>query len=130
MVFGASAVGLALATTYWAAVVIWAIISASGVLFNINTGSLRQAITPNEMLGRVLTIAAVAATACSPLGAILGGLAIEWTGDIALVFGAIGLLTVLIAAGFSFSAIGHAEEYIPAMTPAREPEPSVATHSV
>jgi MFS family permease len=35
---------LAVTPSYWAAVVIWALTSGFGVLFNINTGSLRQAL--------------------------------------------------------------------------------------
>jgi MFS family permease len=37
---------------YWIALPIWAAQSGLGILFNINTGSLRQAIVPNQMLSR------------------------------------------------------------------------------
>jgi len=87
-------------------------ISGLGILFNINTGSLRQAIVPNHMLGRVISIAMVLAWSANPIGAILGGLAIEWTHDVALVYAVVGVLTVLIPFGFSFTALGHAERYI------------------
>jgi hypothetical protein len=104
-----------MAETQWygAAVVLWAVSSGLGILFNINTGSLRQAIVPNHMLGRVISIAGVLAWSAIPLGTLLGGLVIQWTGNVALVFAAIGVLTFLIPLGFSFTALGHAERYLP-----------------
>ena len=48
---------------------------------------------------------------------VLGGLAIEWTHDVALIYAAVGVLTVLIPFCFSFTALGHAERYIPAGLP-------------
>jgi MFS family permease len=100
-------------TLFWPALVLWAIISGLGILFNINTGSLRQAIVPNELLGRVISIAGVLAWSAIPLGAFLGGLAIERTGDVALVYTVIGVLVFLIPFGFSFTALGRAERYMP-----------------
>ena len=40
---------------------------ALGILFNISTGSLRQAVVPNHMLGRILTIAGVLAWSANPV---------------------------------------------------------------
>src|SRR5436309_3275684 len=86
----------------------WAVMSGLGILFNINTGSLRQAIVPNHMLGRVISIASVLAWSAIPLGSFLGGLAIEWTRNVVLVYAVIGVLTFLIPFSFSFTALGHA----------------------
>jgi MFS family permease len=105
---------LALTTEYWIALPLWAAMNGLGTLFNINTGSLRQAIVPNHLLGRILTIAGVLAWSANPVGAFIGGLAIEWTHNVALVYGVIGGLVVLIPVCFSFSALGHAERYMPA----------------
>jgi MFS family permease len=98
---------------YWFALPIWALIGGLGILFNINTGSLRQAIVPNHMLGRVMSIASVLAWSAIPLGSIAGGYAITWTGNVALVYAAIGVLTFLIPLSFSFTPLGHAKRYIP-----------------
>ena len=98
---------------YWAALPLWALISGLGILFNINTGSLRQAIVPNHMLGRVISIAGVLAWSAIPLGSLLGGLVIGWTQNVALVYGVIGILVALIPFTFSFTALGHAERYLP-----------------
>lgn len=113
MTEGLLTVLLSLAPWYWAAVPLWAVISGVGILFNINTGSLRQAIVPNELLGRVISIAGVLAWSAIPLGAFLGGLAIEWTGNAVLVYGAIGVLLIIIPVCFAFTALGHAERYLP-----------------
>jgi MFS family permease len=97
----------------WAAVVLWALISGLGILFNINTGSLRQAIVPNHMLGRVISIAMVLAWSANPIGALAGGFVIERTGDVRLVYAVIGVLTFVIAFVFRIaSPLGHAERYL------------------
>jgi hypothetical protein len=44
---------------------------------------------------------------------MIGGLAIQWTQNVALVYGGIGLLGFLIPLGFSFTALGRAEQYLP-----------------
>lgn len=106
-------IGFALTTWYWAALVIWGVFSGLGILFNINTGSLRQAIVPNHMLGRVISIAGVLAWSAIPIGTFLGGLAIEKTGNVALVYLVIGIVTFLIPLCFAFTPLGHAERYLP-----------------
>lgn len=113
MLQGLLQIGFALTTWYWSALVIWGVFSGLGILFNINTGSLRQAIVPNHMLGRVMSIAGVLAWSAIPIGTFLGGLAIEKTGDVALVYLVIGIATFLIPLGFAFTPLGRAERYLP-----------------
>lgn len=113
MLQGLSVLALASAGRYWQAVSLWAIASGLGVLFNINTGSLRQAIVPDHMLGRVISIASVVAWSAIPLGSLAGGLLIERTGSVSLVYGACGALVFFIALAFSFTALGRADEYLP-----------------
>jgi hypothetical protein len=83
-------------------------------LLNINTFSLRQAIVPDHMLGRVLSVAGVLAFSAMPLGSIAGGILIERSHNVALVFGGIGVLLFLIPLAFSFTPLGHADRYLPA----------------
>ncbi len=97
---------------YWLALALWALISGLGLFFNINTQSLRQQIVPAHMLGRVMSIAGVLAWSAIPLGTLLGGWAIERTGEVAAVYAVIGGITFLIAFAFRFTALGHAEDYI------------------
>ena len=105
---------LAATRWYWAALVLWAAISGLGIFFNINTGSLRQAIVPGHLLGRVMSIAGVLAWSAIPVGALAGGWAVERTGSVALVYGIIGTLVALLALAFSFGPLGHADRYLPA----------------
>jgi MFS family permease len=99
---------------YWLALPLWALMSGLGILFNINTSSLRQAIVPNHMLGRVISIASVLAWSAIPLGSIAGGYAITLTNNVALVYAVIGMFVFLIPFSFSFTPLGHAKRYIPA----------------
>jgi MFS family permease len=113
MLEGILTVIFSLMRMYWAAVVLWTLIGGLGILFNINTSSLRQAIVPNHLLGRVVSIASVLAWSAIPLGSLLGGFAISRTHNVALVYGVIGVLMFLIPFAFSFTALGHADKYIP-----------------
>ena len=113
MLSGLLTIAFAYTTSLWIAVVLWALVSGLGILFNINTGSLRQSIVPNHMLGRVISIAMVLAWAANPVGALAGGILIERSGDVRLVYAVIGLLTFLIALAFRVaSPLGHAERYL------------------
>jgi predicted MFS family arabinose efflux permease len=113
MLMGALEVVFAGMTSFWAAVPVWAAASGLGILFNINTGSLRQAIVPNHMLSRILSIAAVLAWSAIPAGALVGGLVVKATGNVALVYGLIGILNICIAAFFRFfTALGDAQRYV------------------
>jgi MFS family permease len=99
--------------SFWAALPFWAAAGGLGILFNINTGSLRQAIVPNHLLSRVLSIAAVLAWSAIPAGALVGGWVVSATGNVALVYGIIGVLTIAIAAFFRFfTALGDAQRYV------------------
>jgi MFS family permease len=109
---------LSMTERYWPAVVLWALIWGLVILFQINTNSLWQEITPNRLLGRVQTVVSALSWSAIPLGAFVGGVAIEQTGSVALVYGTIGVLILLAAAGFSFTSLGRAERYLPRKEPA------------
>jgi hypothetical protein len=113
MLSGLLTVAFAYATSFWIGALIWGLSAGLGTLFNINTGSLRQSIVPNQMLGRVISIAMVLAWSANPIGAVGGGFLIERLGDVRLIYAAIGLVTFLIALAFRvFSRLGHAERYL------------------
>jgi hypothetical protein len=122
MVSGLLTIGLAYAPTFLVAVAFWGLSSGLGTMFNINTGSLRQAIVPNHMLGRIITIAMVLAWSANPIGAIGGGIAVDRTHDVQLVYAVIGVLMFLIPLYFRlFSPIGHAERYLAKAEPSGQP---------
>jgi MFS family permease len=113
MLMGACLVVFAGMRWYWAALPVWAASSGLGILFNINTGSLRQAIVPNHLLSRVMSIASVLAWSAIPAGALAAGWAVSATDNVAAVYGVMGILTICIAAFFRlFTALGDAQRYV------------------
>ena len=115
MLSGLLTIAFAYAPSYWSAVALFGLIGGLGTLFNINTGALRQSIVPNQMLGRVISIAMVLAWSANPIGAIGGGFLVERVGDVRLVYAVIGVVTFLIAFTFRIaSPLGRAERYLKA----------------
>lgn len=112
-------VAFALTPLFWVALPLWAVASGLGVLFNINTSSLRQAIVPNHLLGRIMSIASVIAWSAIPLGALLGGYLVERT-SVTFVYVLSGTLSFLIPVAFAFSPLGRAERYIEQRKPGAE----------
>ena len=113
MLMGACLVIFAGVTSYWLALPLWGAASGLGILFNINTGSLRQAIVPNQLLSRVMSIASVLAWSAIPAGALVGGWVVSATDNVAAVYGVIGILIICIAAFFRFfTALGDAQRYV------------------
>jgi predicted MFS family arabinose efflux permease len=68
------------------------LIGAGPILWVISTTTLRQAVTPTEMLGRVSAIILMATYGARPLGAALGG----------LIGGIYGAEACMLAAAFGF----------------------------
>jgi predicted branched-subunit amino acid permease len=116
LLMGGLLLGLGFTPWYPLAVVVWGLSQGTEMLFNINTRSLCQAIVPDQLLGRVMSVLLVLAYAVIPLGALGGGILLQQTGvtHVAQVYAAIGLLIVLVALAFSLTALGHAERYLPA----------------
>ena len=76
-------IGLAPSGTWLAALVLGAGLLAydfGGTLFFINYLSLRQAVTPDHLLGRVISTMIFLTILMAPLGSLLGGALAEWTG--------------------------------------------------
>src|SRR5436305_2231316 len=113
MLMGGCTIAFSAVRWYWAAVPLWGAAGGLGILFNINTGSLRQAIVPNHLLSRVLSIAGVLAWSAIPAGALVGGWVIKTTGNVQAVYAGIGLLVIAIAVFFRFfTALGDAQRYV------------------
>ena len=112
VIAGLTVTAMALIGSYPAALVLWAASSGFGLLLNINTSALRQAIVPDEMYGRVVSIAQVMAWSAIPLGALAGAAAIQLSGSVADVYAVTGALTALIALLFAFSPVAHGDRYL------------------
>jgi MFS family permease len=113
ILYGMLTVSLAVTHTYSVAIPLLALTNGLIVLFSINVISLRQALVPNQLLGRVTSTLNVVASSATPAGVLLGGVAIERTQNVGLVYGVIGVLIALVGIGFSFTTLGHAEQYLP-----------------
>ena len=114
---GVAIVARASTRWYWGALVLWALIWGLVILVQINSNSLWQTIVPDRLLGRVQGVISVLSWSAIPLGAFVGGVAIEQTQQVALVYGVIGAAIFLIGLLFSFTALGRAEQYLPAQQP-------------
>ncbi len=98
---------------YWVLLLLWALRGGADVLFTITSYSLTQTAVPNQLLGRVITVALVLTWSTASLGALLGGLAIERTHNVALVYAVIGLLIFGITLTFFLTPLGQTERYLP-----------------
>jgi MFS family permease len=112
VVYGLAIVALSFTRTVWAALGLWALAAGMAILFNVLSGSLRQSIVPNELLGRVVTVASVLAWSANPLGALVGGYLIKTTGDVAKVYAAAGAVVVLIGLAFTRTALREADRFL------------------
>ena len=97
---------------YWVLLLLWALRGGSDILFTINSYSLAQTVVPSQLLGRVITVIRVLTWSTASLGALLGGLVIERTNNVALVYAVIGLLIFGITLAFFLTPLGHSERYL------------------
>ena len=128
-VAGAFVVAMASTTTFWAGALLWMAAAGTVTLLDINTMSLRQAITPPELIGRVLSVAQVLAWSAIPLGGLLGGWLITRTGNVAAVYAGCGAMQMLLSALFAFSPLGHAERYETFAAPRRSAAAATRTEA-
>jgi hypothetical protein len=112
VISGLTLAAFGLVRWYPASLLLWAAASGFGLLLNINTGALRQAIVPPHLFGRVISIAGVLAWSAIPLGAMAGAAVIEATDDVAAVYVGMGLSTAAIAAAFWFSPVRDGDRYL------------------
>lgn len=72
----ATALVIGLSSRWWVAFLMFAIGTATGVLWNVITVSLRQTIIPDHLLGRVNSVYRFFGWGMMPIGSALGGLAV------------------------------------------------------
>jgi len=119
MASGAAMLLLAAVPNLWFGLAAWAAVAGCGTLLDINTMSLRQAISPPAMLGRVMSIAQVLAWSAIPLGSLAGGAAISATHRVAAVYAGCGVWQIAVAALFALGPLGHAHRYTSAAAPTK-----------
>ncbi len=111
VVSGLALTAMALLHSYLAALALWGAAQGFGLLLNINTGALRQAIVPPQLFGRVVSVAQVLAWSVIPLGAVAGAAAIGAAGVVP-VYAAMGILAALIAGAFGLGPVGEGDRYL------------------
>ena len=95
-------VALALAPTFWIALILMFSWSAAQMLVIVNGVVLRQRVTPDHLQSRVNVTARMIAVAGTPFGALVGGLLAEATSvRTALLLAGIGVATSSVLAWFS-----------------------------
>ena len=92
----------------WLALPLWGLRTGLSSLCDINIISLRQAIVPNALLGRVVSTTRTIGQSCAPLGALLGSLLIART-SVAFTYATAGALALAICLLFAFSPLAHGE---------------------
>jgi MFS family permease len=113
MACGLLAIAMASTGWYWFAAAVWALMMGFGILVDISSQTLTQTVVPDHLLGRVQSDSRVLALSGVPVGAFLGGIVVERTVNVALVFVCIGAAIFLIVLAFSFTALGEADRYLP-----------------
>jgi MFS family permease len=119
MASGAAMLLLAGVGNLWFGMLAWAAVAGFGNMLDMNTMSVRQAISPPEMLGRVMSVAQVLAWSAIPLGSLAGGAAISGTHRVAAVYAGCGVWQIVVAGLFALGPLGHAQRYTSAALPTK-----------
>lgn len=106
-VFGLAVVALGLTTSWVLGALSISVIGVAVVVWNVLAVSLRQALIPDQMIGRVTAIFRAGSWGLMPLGAILGGATAELI-DLAAPYVIFGSLVVLTAVG-TWVSLGSAD---------------------
>ncbi|MGH8781363.1 MFS transporter [Paraburkholderia sp.] len=109
-------VGTIAVPSFWLAALSFFMLGAGPILWTVGSTTLRQAITPSGMMGRVSAINSTATYGARPLGALLG----------AVVSGHLGMDACLVAAAGGFVIQAVVIVMSPAARLARIPEHSAA----
>lgn len=91
----------------------WTIRGGVDILFVIASYSLAQMVVPGQLLGRVITFIRVLTWSTASLGVLCGGIAIERTHNVGMVYFVVGLLILGINLAFFSTPLGHTERYLP-----------------
>ncbi|WP_436493112.1 MFS transporter [Actinokineospora sp. HUAS TT18] len=92
-----------------AASLLFGVFAAAVVVMNVILGTLRHALVPDHLFGRVLGVWRTAVWGAIPVGALLGGLLAAQFGTRA-VFAISGAVQLLLAAWVWFALAGHRAE--------------------
>ncbi|MDQ3406295.1 MAG: MFS transporter [Actinomycetota bacterium] len=109
IVGGAGFGGMSLARSPVLAAVLFGVFAAAIVAVNVILGTLRHAVIPERIFGRVLGVWRTAVWGAIPVGALVGGVLAAWLGTRA-VFALSGAAQVVLAAYVWITLRGHRDE--------------------
>ncbi|MEV0637670.1 MFS transporter [Streptomyces sp. NPDC050619] len=114
-VYGVACAVLAMTvvTSLWTLCAANFVLAAASTCASVVMRSLRQRITPRELLGRVTGAARVVSLATNPLGAGLAGIAAEWLDGPRPLFAAAGLAMLAAGCVASRSGLRNVESAVP-----------------
>jgi predicted MFS family arabinose efflux permease len=117
---GACVLVMIAARIFWVDLVCFGMMLGLFDLFYVCFDSILQAITPNQLLGRVWTCVVVVGYVSLPLSTVVGGLVIDQAKNVLLLFGILGAFLVVLALVFVRSPLTRVESYLPTRETARE----------
>jgi MFS family permease len=109
VVAGAATIALALTENGFVAAVFFGVVSAGVMVWNVLSMSLRQALIPEELFGRVQGAYRTLVWGVIPLGALTGGVLADQIG-LRGVFAVAGGLLLVLAVALAVLLVRHAEE--------------------
>jgi hypothetical protein len=80
LIQGLAWVGVALTTNAVIVGILFVFLGAGSSLVSVAVGSARQALTPDELLGRVVSAFRLLGLGATGLGALVGGVVADWQG--------------------------------------------------
>jgi hypothetical protein len=109
---GACVLVMIAARIFWVDLVCFGMMLGLFDLFYVCFDSILQAITPNQLLGRVWTCVVVVGYVSLPLSTVVGGLVIDQAKNVLLLFGILGAFLVVLALVFVRSPLTRVESYL------------------
>lgn len=101
VLYGGGTAVFGLLSTYSVALGVMGIVGGATVLYNASSAALRQRIVPNELMGRVWSIALTGAWCMIPVGSLGAGAIISATHDVRAVYVTVGVVIVAAAVLFN-----------------------------
>ncbi|WP_165845400.1 MFS transporter [Streptacidiphilus pinicola] len=112
LAMGACVIGIGAARSVWLLGAANLVLGLTATCATVVIRTLRQRVTPRELLGRVTGAARVISLAVNPLGAALAGAAVTWLHGPRTLFLGAGLLLILIAGSAWRVAATSADDHL------------------
>ncbi|MGZ4386822.1 MAG: MFS transporter [Gaiellaceae bacterium] len=85
---------------FWLGAATWLLVLGFGTLFGVSSEAQLQELVPNELMGRVRSTVTALSWSLIPVGTLLGGLLVETTGSVPLLYASAGAGIAAVATLF------------------------------